>query len=149
AVYAGQPRYSLRVRNNSFGKLDVLAAGMREARAAGKAFYLVSNISPHNAKIRTFIEDMEPVIALRPEALVRADHGLMMVVRERWPEVVIHLSVQANTTNYASVRFWQSRGVKRVILSRELSLAEVEDIRQACPDMELEVFVHGALCMAY
>ncbi|MDO9598661.1 MAG: tRNA 5-hydroxyuridine modification protein YegQ [Azoarcus sp.] len=149
AVYAGQPRYSLRVRNNSFGKLDVLAAGMDEARAAGKAFYLVANIYPHNAKIRTFEEDMAPIIEMKPDALIMADPGLMMMVRERWPEVDIHLSVQANTTNFATVRFWQSMGVKRIILSRELSLDEVAEIRQECPEMELEVFVHGALCIAY
>ncbi|MBS0513370.1 MAG: tRNA 5-hydroxyuridine modification protein YegQ [Proteobacteria bacterium] len=149
AVYAGQPRYSLRVRNNSFGKLDVLAAGIAEAHAAGKAFYLVANIYPHNAKVRTFDEDMAPVIDMQPDALIMADPGLIMMVRERWPEVDIHLSVQANTTNYASVRFWQSVGVKRIILSRELSLDEVAEIRDACPEMELEVFVHGALCIAY
>lgn len=149
AVYAGQPRYSLRVRNNSFGRLETLAAGITEAHAAGKAFYLVSNIVPHNAKIRTFVDDMAPVIALRPDALIMADPGLIMMVRERWPETDIHLSVQANTTNYATVRFWQSVGIKRVILSRELSLDEIADIRQACPDMALEVFVHGALCIAY
>ncbi|WP_173364484.1 tRNA 5-hydroxyuridine modification protein YegQ [Azoarcus olearius] len=149
AVYAGQPRYSLRVRNNSFGKLEALAAGIDEAHAAGKAFYLVANIYPHNAKVRTFAEDMAPVIAMRPDALIMADPGLMMMVRERWPEMDIHLSVQANTTNYASVRFWQSVGVKRIILSRELSLDEVAEIRDACPEMELEVFVHGALCIAY
>ncbi len=149
AVYAGQPRYSLRVRNNDFGRLETLAAGIEEAHAAGKAFYLVSNIYPHNAKVRSFIEDMAPVIALRPDALIMADPGLMMLVRERWPEVEIHLSVQANTTNHAAVRFWQSIGIRRVILSRELSLDEIEEIRQACPDIELEVFVHGALCIAY
>ncbi|HMU18038.1 MAG TPA: U32 family peptidase, partial [Thauera aminoaromatica] len=149
AVYAGQPRYSLRVRNNHFGQLDTLAAGMAEARAAGKLFYLVANIYPHNAKLRTFEDDMAPVIALQPDALIMADPGLILMVRERWPEVPIHLSVQANTTNYASVRFWQSVGVKRIILSRELSLDEVAEIRDACPDMELEVFVHGALCIAY
>lgn len=149
AVYAGQPRYSLRVRNNSFGKLEVLAEGIAEAHAAGKAFFLVNNIYPHNAKVRTFIDDLEPVIALAPDALIMADPGLIMLVRERWPEVAVHLSVQANTTNFAAVRFWQSMGVKRIILSRELSLDEVEEIRQACPDIELEVFVHGALCIAY
>ena len=149
AVYAGQPRYSLRVRNNSFGQLDTLAAGMAEARAAGKLFYLVANIYPHNAKIRSFEEDMAPVMEMRPDALIMADPGLMMMVRERWPEMDIHLSVQANTTNYASVRFWQSMGVKRIILSRELSLDEIAEIRDACPDTELEVFVHGALCIAY
>jgi len=72
-----------------------------------------------------------------------------MMVREKWPEMPIHLSVQANTMNWAAVKFWQSVGVKRIILSRELSLDEVEEIRQQCPDIELEVFVHGALCMAY
>ena len=149
AVYAGQPRYSLRVRNNSFGKLEVLEQGISEARAAGKSFFLVSNILPHNAKVRSFIEDLEPVVALRPDALIMADPGLIMMVRERWPEVEVHLSVQANTTNYASARFWQSVGIKRIILSRQLSLDEIEEIRQACPDLELEVFVHGALCVAY
>ncbi len=78
-----------------------------------------------------------------------ADPGLIMLVRERWPELPVHLSVQANTVNYASVKFWQSLGLTRVILSRELSLDEVAEIRQQCPDMELEVFVHGALCIAY
>ncbi len=149
AVYAGQPRYSLRVRNNSFGKLPVLAQGIAEARSAGKAFYVVSNIYPHNAKLKTFLADMEPVVALAPDALIMADPGLMLMVRERWPELPIHLSVQANTTNWAAVRFWQSVGVSRVILSRELSLDEIAEIRDACPDMELEVFVHGALCVAY
>ena len=70
-------------------------------------------------------------------------------VRETWPEIPVHLSVQANTVNYAGVKFWQSLGLTRVILSRELSLNEIEEIRQRCPDMELEVFVHGALCIAY
>ncbi len=149
AVYAGQPRYSLRVRNNSFDKLDALATGINEAHALGKAFHLVANISPHNSKVRTYLRDMEDVIALGPDALIMADPGLIMMTRERWPDMPIHLSVQANTTNYASVRFWQSMGVKRIILSRELSLDEVAEIRQECPDMELEVFVHGALCIAY
>jgi putative protease len=78
-----------------------------------------------------------------------ADPGLIALVRERWPEMQIHLSVQANTVNYAAVKFWQSLGLTRVILSRELSLDEIEEIRQQCPDIELEVFIHGALCMAY
>ena len=149
AVYAGQPRYSLRVRNNSFDKLEALATGIEEAHALGKAFHVVANISPHNSKVRTYLRDMEAVVALRPDALIMADPGLIMMTRERWPDMPIHLSVQANTTNYASVRFWQSMGVSRIILSRELSLDEVAEIRQECPEMELEVFVHGALCIAY
>ena len=149
AVYAGQPRYSLRVRNNDFHKLPVLAQGIKEAHALGKQFFVASNLMPHNTKIKTYMADMEPVIAMKPDALIMADPGLIMMVRERWPEMPIHLSVQANTVNYQAVKFWKSVGVTRVILSRELSLDEIEEIRQRCPDMELEVFVHGALCIAY
>jgi putative protease len=149
AVYAGMPRYSLRVRNNDFHKLPTLAAGIEAAHAAGKSFFLASNVLPHNAKIRTFLTDMEPVIALGPDALILADPGLILLVRERWPEMPVHLSVQANTMNYASVRFWAAQGIRRIILSRELSLEQIGEIRQHCPDIELEVFVHGALCIAY
>ncbi|MGV6858973.1 MAG: prephenate-dependent tRNA uridine(34) hydroxylase TrhP [bacterium] len=148
AVYAGQPRYSLRARNNEFHG-EALAQGIEEAHSLGKKFFLTSNTMPHNSKVKTFMADMEPVIALKPDALIMADPGLMMMVRERWPEMPVHLSVQANTVNYAAVKFWKSVGVERVILSRELSLEEIEEIRQTCPDMELEVFVHGALCIAY
>ena len=149
AIYAGQPRYSLRVRNNSFGKMDQLQQGIETAHAAGAKLYVVSNVYPHNAKIKTYLADMAKVIALQPDALIMADPGLIDLVREHWPDMPVHLSVQANTINYAAVRFWQKLGLTRIILSRELSLDEIEEIRQQCPEMELEVFVHGALCMAY
>ncbi len=148
AVYAGQPRYSLRVRNNDFLN-ENLATGINEAHALGKKFFLATNILPHNSKIKTFIRDIAPVIEMKPDAMIMADPGLIMMVREQWPEMPIHLSVQANTVNYAAVKFWQTMGVERIILSRELSLDEIGMIRQECPDMELEVFVHGALCIAY
>ncbi|MDO6620422.1 MULTISPECIES: tRNA 5-hydroxyuridine modification protein YegQ [unclassified Shewanella] len=148
AVYAGQPRYSLRVRNNDF-KMENLAMGIQEAHALNKKLYVVSNIAPHNAKLKTYIRDMEPVVAMKPDAIIMSDPGLIMMVREAFPDQVVHLSVQANAINWASVKFWQQQGIKRVILSRELSLDEIEEIRQQCPDIELEVFVHGALCMAY
>ncbi|WP_119157271.1 tRNA 5-hydroxyuridine modification protein YegQ [Caldimonas tepidiphila] len=152
AVYAGQPRYSLRARNNEF-RLEQIGQGIAEAHARGRKFFVTSNLLPHNDKVRTYLRDIEPVIALRPDALIMADPGLIMMVRERmerdWPEVPIHLSVQANTVNWAAVKFWQKVGVARIILSRELSLDEIEAIRNECPDIELEVFVHGALCIAY
>ncbi|WP_394204827.1 tRNA 5-hydroxyuridine modification protein YegQ [Shewanella waksmanii] len=148
AVYAGQPRYSLRVRNNDF-KMENLATGIKEAHSLGKKLYVVSNIAPHNAKLKTYIKDMEPVVNMQPDALIMSDPGLIMMVREAFPDQDVHLSVQANAINWASVKFWESQGIKRVILSRELSLDEIEEIRQRCPDIELEVFVHGALCMAY
>ena len=149
AVYAGMPRYSLRVRNNDFNKVENLAAGIEHVHAYGKQFFMATNVLPHNSKVKTFLADMEPIIELRPDALIMADPGLIMLVRERWPDMDIHLSVQANTMNYASVKFWQQLDIKRIILSRELSLDQVEEIRHECPDMELEVFVHGALCIAY
>ena len=149
AVYAGQPRYSLRARNNSFRDEATLGIGIDTAHRQGKQFYVVSNIYPHNAKVKTYLADMAPVIALKPDALIMADPGLIDLVREIWPDMPVHLSVQANTVNYAAVRFWKKLGLSRVILSRELSLDQVAEIRQECPDMELEVFVHGALCVAY
>ncbi|MBK9442612.1 MAG: tRNA 5-hydroxyuridine modification protein YegQ [Comamonadaceae bacterium] len=149
AIYAGQPRYSLRVRNNDFGDIEVLKQGIDSTHAKGAKFFLVSNIFPHGNKIKHYINNMAPVVALKPDAMIMSDPGLIMMVRETWPDMEIHLSVQANTVNAAAVRFWKTVGVSRVILSRELSLDQVEQIRQDCPDTELEVFVHGALCIAY
>ena len=148
AVYAGQPRYSLRARNNEF-QLEQLETGIREAHGMHKKFFVASNLMPHNAKVKTYMADMAPIIAMQPDALIMADPGLIMMVREKWPEMPVHLSVQANTVNYATVKFWQALGLKRIILSRELSFDEIEEIKQQCPEMELEVFVHGALCIAY
>ncbi|MEW8331620.1 MAG: tRNA 5-hydroxyuridine modification protein YegQ [Candidatus Thiodiazotropha sp.] len=148
AVYAGLPRYSLRVRNNDFLERN-LAIGIDQAHALGRRFYLACNVMPHNAKLKTFIKDLEPIVAMGPDALIMSDPGLILMVREAWPAMPIHLSVQANTVNAEAVRFWQRQGLSRVILSRELSLEEVEEIRQAVPAMELEVFIHGALCIAY
>ena len=148
AVYAGQPRYSLRVRNNEFDHAN-LKLGIDEAHAQGKQFYVVVNIAPHNAKLRTFIKDLEPVVAMGPDALIMSDPGLIMLVRQHFPAMTVHLSVQANAVNWASVEFWRQQGLTRAILSRELSLEEIGEIREKVPGMELEVFVHGALCMAY
>jgi len=148
AVYAGQPRYSLRVRNNDF-QIENLEKGILRAHQLGKKFYVASNIAPHNNKIDSYMRDIEPVIAMKPDALIMSDPGLIMMVKDKWPDVPIHLSVQSNVVNYAAVKFWYRQGIERVILSRELSLNEIEEIRMQCPEMELEVFVHGALCIAY
>ena len=148
AVYAGQPRYSLRVRNNEFDH-DNLAIGIQEAHELGKKFYVVVNIQPHNSKLKNFIRDLTPVVAMQPDALIMSDPGLIMMVREHFPDMDVHLSVQANAINWATVKFWKNMGLTRVILSRELSIDEIEEIKQQVPDMEIEVFVHGALCMAY
>lgn len=124
AVYAGQPRYSLRVRNNEFNHQN-LALGIAEAHQLGKKFYVVVNIAPHNAKLKTFLRDLQPVIAMEPDALIMSAPGLIMLVRAAFPAMPIHLSVQANAVNWATVKFWQQAGLSRMILSRELSLEEI------------------------
>lgn len=148
AVYAGLPRLSLRVRNNSFD-LDNLAQGIDEAHALGKRFYAVANVAPHNLKVRTLVQHLAPVVDMKPDALIVSDPGVIWLARQHFPHMPLHLSVQANTVNWAAVKFWQAQGIERIILSRELGIEEIAEIREAVPDMELEVFVHGALCMAY
>ena len=148
AVYAGQPRYSLRVRNNEFD-LAALETGINEAHALGKKLYVVVNIAPHNSKLKSFIDDMAPVVALKPDALIVSDPGVVYLLKQHFPQMPLHMSVQANTVNWAAVKFWQAQGIERVILSRELAVEEIAEIRREVPQMELEVFVHGALCMAY
>ena len=149
AIYAGQPRYSLRVRNNEFNDLQKLKTAIDTTHLHNKKIYIVTNLLPHNAKLKTFPEDIQKIVDLQPDALIMSDVGLIDFVRNKYPEMPIHLSVQANTTNYAAVKFWQKLGLQRIILSRELSLDKIAEIRQQCPDIELEVFIHGALCIAY
>lgn len=148
AVYAGQPRFSLRVRNNEFN-LETLAQGIQEAHALNKKLYVVCNIAPHNSKLKGFVEHMAPIAAMKPDALIVSDPGVIYLLRENFPDLPLHLSVQANTVNWAAVKFWHQLGIERVILSRELGLAEIREIREKVPEMEIEIFVHGALCMAY
>ncbi len=147
AVYAGIPRWSLRVRGNGFTPTD-FAAGIEHMHAHGKKFFAVLNIIPHMRRTASFKPALDEVAALKPDAFIMADPGLILQAREAYPDIPIHLSVQANTVNAATVKFWQKQGIKRCILARELSLSEIAMIRQACPDMELEIFVHGALCIA-
>jgi U32 family peptidase len=148
AVYAGLPRYSLRARNNDFD-IKNIEKGIHEAHTDNKLFYLATNIAPHNSKVKTFIKDIAPIVAMKPDALIMSDPGLIMMVRETWPDQEVHLSVQSNAVNFATVNFWAKQGLSRIILSRELSIKEIEEIRTECPQTELEIFVHGALCIAY
>lgn len=148
AVYAGAARYSLRMRGNEFND-ENLKIGIDEAHALGKQFFLTVNTMPHNYKLQTAVRDLTPALNARPDACIMSDPGLIMLVKEAFPDMPIHLSVQANTVNWATVKFWAKNGITRVILSRELSLKEIEEIRQQCPETEIEVFVHGALCIAY
>ncbi|WP_039719749.1 tRNA 5-hydroxyuridine modification protein YegQ [Candidatus Riesia pediculischaeffi] len=148
AVYGGIPRYSLRVRNNELN-INKLGQCIQEAHRLNKRFYVVANIIPHNNKIKTFIKDMDSIISLDPDALIVSDPGIILLIKENFPKVNIHLSVQANTTNFLSVKFWEKIGIKRIILSRELSIHEIFEIHKKNPKIELEVFIHGSLCIAY
>lgn len=149
AVYAGIPRWSLRVRGNGF-TLEDFAKGIAEAHNAGRKFYAVLNAIPHMRRINSgnFKKTLTEIASLHPDAFIMADPGLIMQARETCPEIPVHLSVQANTVNAGTVKFWQKNGVTRCILARELPISEIEMIRNECPDAELEVFVHGALCIA-
>ncbi|MGN0902860.1 MAG: U32 family peptidase C-terminal domain-containing protein [Succinivibrio sp.] len=147
AVYAGVPKWSLRVRGNGFIREDFIK-GIEEAHSMGKKVHAVLNIIPHVRRVKAFEKVVDEMAELKPDAFIMADPGLIDIVRNRYPDIPIHLSVQANTVNAGSVKFWQKVGLTRCILARELSLTEIEMIKQECPDMEIEVFAHGALCIA-
>ena len=147
AVYAGVPKWSLRVRGNGFIREDFIK-GIEEAHSMGKKVHAVLNIIPHVRRVAAFERIVDEMAQLKPDAFIMADPGLIDIVRNRYPDIPIHLSVQANTVNAGSVKFWQKVGLTRCILARELSLTEIDMIKQECPDMEVEVFAHGALCIA-
>ncbi len=150
AVYLGIPRFSLRSRENGFKSFEQVAEAVNYAHKLGKKAYVTANIFPHSHKLESFPKYVAELLALcKPDAWIMSDPGLIMLMMENFPEQVVHISVQANTINYASVKFWQKNGAKRIIVSREISIKEMKDIHTACPDMELESFVHGAICMAY
>lgn len=148
AVYAGVPRYSLRTRENDFRK-ESLVEAIAYTHELGKKLYLTMNIYAHNAKIKGFMDEMERMLQYEPDAMIMSDPGLINLARKEFPELDIHLSTQANCTNWASADFWRDQGVSRIILSRELSLKEIAEIHAKVPDIELEAFVHGAICIAY
>lgn len=148
AVYAGQPAFSLRARENGFRSLDDIAEGIAICREQGKKFYLTSNVIARNGKVEPFCKTLLEAAALGPDAVIVADPGVVGFLRKEIPEMEVHLSVQANTTNWLTAAFWADLGVKRIILSRELSLKEVLEIQERLPDLELEVFVHGNICMS-
>lgn len=148
AAYCGVPRFSLRARENEFSLADLNTA-VEMTHARGKKIYFTVNNIPRNSKIGNFEKYLNEMADLKPDGFIMADPGLIMITREKRPEVEVHISVQANTMNYAAVKFWQKIGATRVILSREISIREAAEIKNEVPDMELEIFVHGAICIAH
>ncbi len=149
AVYAGVPKYSLRARENEFFEIETVKSAVDYVHSFGKKIYLTCNIYAHNNKINGFMSAMKEMISLKPDGFIMTDPGLIALTREKFPEAIIHLSTQANNTNWAQVKFWKSYGIKRVILARELNIKEITEIHEQVPDIELEAFVHGSICMAY
>lgn len=149
AVYIGGEAFSLRTASENFTD-DEIAEGLRFAHERGKKVYLTANIIPHNSDI----DEYEKFIAkMRPmgfDAVLVADPGIFDITRTLAPELPVHISTQANNTNYRSALFWHRMGAKRVVLAREMSFKEIAEIRRNTPpELELEAFVHGAMCISY
>lgn len=149
AVYAGGDSFSLRVRAKNFTD-EELAEGIRYTHSLGKKFYLALNVIPHNEDIDTLIKYIKEVKELKPDAFIISDLGAFNIAKQYAPEIPIHISTQANNVNYMTVDSWHKMGAERVVLARELSFDEVKTIREkTSPDLELEAFVHGAMCISY
>lgn len=148
AVYVGVPGLSLRASSAELSLRD-LAAGVSEAHAKKAKVYAALNTFARNADLEATRRIIPELIAAGIDALIVSDPGLIRLIRALAPQMPLHLSTQANTTNSEAVRFWQEQGVTRIILARELSLRDVGEISASVPKMELEIFIHGAMCMAY
>lgn len=147
AVYLGDSRFSLRNRAGNFGPQE-LEKAVCYARERGVKAYVTVNIFPHNRDLAEIEEHIEILKAVKPDAVILSDPGVFMMLRKKAPEIDIHISTQANITNAESAVFWENLGAKRLVLSRELSLDEIGEIRKRTA-AELEVFVHGSLCISY
>ena len=148
AVYIGGKEMSLRALAGNFTNDEILTA-VEYAHSIGKKVYVTVNIFAKNADLKKAEEYLKFLESAKVDGAIISDPGLIYIAKTVAPNLVINLSTQANTLNYSSVKFWQSLGIKRVILARELSLKEIEEIHQKCPDIELETFIHGAMCISY
>lgn len=148
AVYLGIPDFSLRVRINDFN-LKTLKEAVIYAHKQKKKVYVTINIFAHNEHLKKLPNYLKALRGLKVDALIISDPGVIALAKKYLPKVEIHLSTQANCTNLEAARFWVKQGVKRIILGREVTLKEIKEIKKALPKVELEYFIHGAMCMAY
>ncbi|MFA4872002.1 MAG: U32 family peptidase C-terminal domain-containing protein [Patescibacteria group bacterium] len=147
AVYCGLPAFSLRAQTGF--DLKSLKEGIKYAHKLKKKVYVTINIFVHNRHLKILPKHLKELKKIKPDAIVVSDPGILEMIKKFLPKIPIHLSTQMNTLNYEAVKFWQKRGVKRIILGREVGLKDIKEIHQRAPQMELEVFVHGAMCMSY
>ncbi|HUT22423.1 MAG TPA: U32 family peptidase C-terminal domain-containing protein [Candidatus Bipolaricaulota bacterium] len=148
AVYCGIPDFSLRVRINQFD-LECLKDGIEYAHDLGKKVFITVNIFAHNFHLPELEKYLLELKKIKPDALIVSDPGVLTLIKEIWPEAEIHLSTQANCTNWRAAKFWFDQGVKRIILAREVTLDQIKEIHEKVPEVELEAFVHGAMCVSY
>lgn len=147
AIYMGTPDMSLRTK--SAFTLDEVVEGIEFAHEHGKRVYLTLNLFTHNKDISKLPEYIETVKKVKPDGLIIADPGVFQFVKEHAPELELHISTQANICSWLSVNFWKDAGASLCVLGREVTYAELKEIREKCPDIKLEAFVHGAMCMTY
>ncbi len=149
AVYIGGETFSLRAKAKNFTK-DEIAEGIGFAHERGVKVHVTANILAHDRDIEDACRYFEEMRELKPDAFIIADPGMFMIAKEVCPEIDRHISTQANNTNYMTYRFWADMGAKRVVAARELSMAELRDIRERIPaSLEMECFIHGAMCISY
>ncbi len=149
AVYIGGEAFGLRAKAKNFSRQD-MAEGIRFAHERDVKVYVTANILAHNDDLEGARAYFSELKEMEPDALIISDPGMFMIAREVCPEIEIHISTQANNTNYQTYRFWHQQGAKRVVSARELSLAEIRQIRDNIPEgMEIESFIHGAMCISY
>ncbi|HSB30274.1 MAG TPA: U32 family peptidase [Candidatus Sulfobium mesophilum] len=147
AVYLGDSRFSLRGKAGNFSE-DEMREAIRYARERGVRVYVTVNIFPHNRDLPDVLNHLEFLDDVRPDAVILSDPGLFALLSERAPAIDVHISTQANVTNARAAKFWERLGARRVVLSRELSIEEIREIRKETT-LELEVFVHGSICLSY
>lgn len=149
AVYIGGEAFSLRAKSKNFSKED-MEEGIAFAHAHNVRVFVTANILAHNGDLKGIREYFMELKTVGPDALIISDPGVFTIAKEICPEIEIHISTQANNTNYMTYLFWHQMGAKRVVSARELSMAEIKEIRRNIPDtLEIETFVHGAMCISY
>jgi putative protease len=149
AVYIGGEAYGLRAKARNFSP-DEMAEGIRYAHEHGVKVFVTANILAHNSDLKGAERYFGELAQMKPDAILVADPGMFMLARKACPEIPLHISTQANNTNYGTFNFWFEQGAERVVCARELSLIEIAQIREKIPeDREIEAFVHGAMCISY
>lgn len=148
AVYAAGKTFGLRAQSSNLSQTELTEA-VQFCHSRKKKIYITVNIFAHNSDLKKLPSYLQFLNEIKVDALIISDPGIFLMAEQYAPDIAIHISTQANVTSYKAVEFWQRQGAKRIILARELTFAEILMIREKCPDIELEMFVHGAMCMAY